>query len=200
MHIGVDFDNTIVCYDDVFQRVAVDRGLVPPSFATSKTGLRHFLCAAGRENDWTEIQGEVYGNRMAEVTAYPGADLPGRLAAQRGPGHDRQPQDALCPARAALRSSPGRPRLAGTARRLRSRAHRAGAGSGVFRIDRGEKLQRIAAVQCTHFIDDLPDLLAEPDFPAGGPPLSFRSAPGPRQRSPLAARRLVGGAAAHPGR
>ena len=30
-----------------------------------------------------------------------------------------------------------------------------------------EKLQRIAQQGCTHFLDDLPELLAEPGFPAG---------------------------------
>jgi hypothetical protein len=29
------------------------------------------------------------------------------------------------------------------------------------------KLQQIADLGCTHFIDDLPEFLLEPDFPAG---------------------------------
>ena len=44
--IGIDFDNTIVCYDDVFARVAVELGLVPPKVATSKTAIRDHLRAA----------------------------------------------------------------------------------------------------------------------------------------------------------
>jgi len=32
-------------------------------------------------------------------------------------------------------------------------------------LHKHEKLQRIGALSCTHFIDDLPELLAEPSFP-----------------------------------
>jgi hypothetical protein len=45
--IGIDFDNTIVCYDEVFGRVAVEQGLVPPHAATSKTAIRDHLRASG---------------------------------------------------------------------------------------------------------------------------------------------------------
>jgi hypothetical protein len=30
MRIGLDFDNTIICYDAVFASAAVERGLLPP--------------------------------------------------------------------------------------------------------------------------------------------------------------------------
>ncbi len=70
MRIGVNFDNTIVCYDSIFHRVAVERGLVPAELEVSKNSVRDHLRAANREAAWTEMQGDVYGARMAEVAAF----------------------------------------------------------------------------------------------------------------------------------
>ena len=40
MRIGVDLDNTIVCYDGLFQRVAVREGLVPADCHTLQKFVR----------------------------------------------------------------------------------------------------------------------------------------------------------------
>ena len=73
MRIGVDFDNTLVSYDDIFHRVALEQGAIPASTPRSKLAVRDFLRREGREEVWTEMQGTVYGARMDEVQAYPGA-------------------------------------------------------------------------------------------------------------------------------
>ena len=72
MRVGVDFDNTIVCYDDVFHRVAVEWGLIPAEIAASKGAVRDYLRAEGREDTWIEVQGYVYGNRFREAPPFPG--------------------------------------------------------------------------------------------------------------------------------
>jgi hypothetical protein len=36
-----------------------------------------------------------------------------------------------------------------------------------FEDDRAHKLARIAALDCTHFVDDLEEVFADPHFPAG---------------------------------
>src|SRR4029077_15903537 len=36
-----------------------------------------------------------------------------------------------------------------------------------FELSKSEKLHRIGAARCTHFIDDLPDILAADEFPRG---------------------------------
>jgi len=51
MVLGVDFDNTIVRYDDLFHRVAVERGLVPATVPARKNDVRDFLRQQGRERD-----------------------------------------------------------------------------------------------------------------------------------------------------
>jgi hypothetical protein len=42
-----------------------------------------------------------------------------------------------------------------------------------FELTKAEKLARIDAIRCTHFLDDLPELLADPKFPAGVARLLF---------------------------
>ena len=50
MLVGVDFDNTIVCYDGLFHKLALERGLIPEDFPASKGEVRDFLRNTDREN------------------------------------------------------------------------------------------------------------------------------------------------------
>src|SRR5215510_9369504 len=84
MRIGIDFDNTIACYDGVFHKAAVERGLVPVDLPSDKTSVRDHLRRAGREPDWTELQGYVYGSRMDLVACYPGFSDFARNAVRAG--------------------------------------------------------------------------------------------------------------------
>src|SRR5262245_177802 len=72
MLIGVDFDNTIVCYDALFHKVARERNLIPADLPVNKSDVRNFLRKIGKEDVWTEMQGYVYGGRMSEAAPYPG--------------------------------------------------------------------------------------------------------------------------------
>lgn len=73
MIIGLDFDNTIVCYDNLFYRVAVDRKLIPYSIGRSKVAVKKHLIECDQEEQWTELQGLVYGKRLIDAEAFPGA-------------------------------------------------------------------------------------------------------------------------------
>jgi hypothetical protein len=73
VRIGVDFDNTIVSYDALFHRVALERDLIPRELPQTKLSVRDYLRRAGKEDAWTEIQGYVYGARMDDAIAYSGA-------------------------------------------------------------------------------------------------------------------------------
>ena len=64
MRIGVDFDNTIVCYDGAFQRGARDLGLVSEDLFASKNAVRDYFNNAGRRDEFTALQGYVYGARV----------------------------------------------------------------------------------------------------------------------------------------
>jgi hypothetical protein len=166
MVIGVDFDNTIVGYDQLFHRLAVERGLIPGSVPPRKNEVRDFLRQQGREPDWTELQGYVYGARMAEAQPFPGVldfftrgrlqGLPLFIISHKtripaaGPAYDLHQtargwltaQGFFDPARVGL--SPDRV---------------------CFGATRQEKISFIRATGCTHFIDDLAETFLEATFP-----------------------------------
>jgi hypothetical protein len=166
--IGIDFDNTLVCYDPLFHRLAVARGLIPTEVPPTKGEIRGFLRRAGREADWTALQGEVYGEQILEAEPFPGA-----LEFLRGCGHL-----GLTP---YVISHKTRFPFLGRHHDLHAAGHRWLAAHGFYDASRGTltpdrvyfeltkeaKLTRIAVLRCDAFIDDLPELLADPGFPAG---------------------------------
>jgi FMN phosphatase YigB (HAD superfamily) len=163
MRIGIDFDNTLVSYDALFHRVALDQQAIPADLARTKLAVRDYLRSIGREPAWTEMQGTVYGARMDEAQAYPGAieflrwaaagDIEVCIVSHKtrhpfvGPRHD----------------------LHDAARRWVKR-HLAGMvdpASVFFELTKDEKIGRISALDCQYYIDDLPEILLAPAFPVG---------------------------------
>ena len=69
--IGIDFDNTIVIYDELFYKVALERNLIPINFPKNKQKIRNYLCKQNKENEFTNIQSEVYGKRIIDANAAP---------------------------------------------------------------------------------------------------------------------------------
>jgi hypothetical protein len=177
MRIGIDFDNTIVCYDELFHKVARERNLIPADLPINKSEVRNYLRRAGQEAIWTEMQGAVYGGRMAEATPYPGviaffkacrsAGIEVRIISHKtrypflGEQHDLH-------------------KAARNWLELQGFFDSAGIGlareHAFFELTKQEKLQRIVECKCTHFIDDLPEILAEPSFPEGVEKILFDSA------------------------
>jgi hypothetical protein len=166
LRIGIDFDNTIVCYDQVFHQVALERGLIPAALPVSKSNVRDHLRATGNEDAWTQMQGYVYGPRMIGAPAFPGAVDFFRRAVRAGVN--------VC-----IVSHKTRHPYLGPRYDLHQAALDWLEKNGFFDVadiglHRGqvfleqhkhEKLLRIRSLACTHFIDDLPELLAEPGFP-----------------------------------
>jgi len=72
MLIGVDFDNTIADYEDVFHVAALERGLIAPDLPKGKSAVRDFLNSTGRKDEFTALQGYVYGARMDLARPYSG--------------------------------------------------------------------------------------------------------------------------------
>lgn len=158
MRVGVDFDNTIVRYDDLFHRVALERDLIPPDLPANKSAVRDFLRAADREDDWTEMQGYVYGERMvADAQPFPGA----RAFFERCRAEGIPTCIISHKTRHPYRGE--RYDLHGAARAWLER-HGFDAET-FFELTKADKLARIGSAGCTHFIDDLPEFLGEADFP-----------------------------------
>ena len=62
MHIGIDFDNTIITYDNLFHKYALKLQLINESVAKNKQVIRDTIRKLPNGNDrWTELQGLVYG-------------------------------------------------------------------------------------------------------------------------------------------
>ena len=61
MLIGLDFDNTIVCYDNAIRVLSQQIPNIPPDISRTKIGLRNYLREENRELEWTQFQGELYG-------------------------------------------------------------------------------------------------------------------------------------------
>lgn len=166
MLLGVDFDNTIVCYDGVFHRVAVELGLIPANVGSGKNDVRDWLRKAGREEDWTRLQGIVYGKRILDAPPFAGVIDFFREARMKG-------------VRVAIISHKTRQPYLGEACDLHEAARgwlehhgffdASGAGLGrqdvYLELTKQAKLGRIAQARCTHFVDDLPEFLSEPAFP-----------------------------------
>ncbi|EMN90725.1 phosphotransferase [Leptospira weilii] len=73
LRIGLDFDNTLACYDEVFAIIAKEQKLIPSDWVGSKKELRDFLrTLESGELLWQKIQGKVYGKYMNQATLFPG--------------------------------------------------------------------------------------------------------------------------------
>ena len=73
MRIGFDFDNTLVCYEDVFALESKNLGLMPVNWKGSKQELKdELLRRSGGERLWQTLQGRVYGFGMEKAVLFPG--------------------------------------------------------------------------------------------------------------------------------
>jgi hypothetical protein len=169
LRLGLDLDGTIVLYDEVFHRHAVARHGMPASMPVNKTAVRDWLRLQPEgEARWTELQGLVYGSLMPEARLAPGlAEFLGTVRAARIP---------VCIISHKTEFSVAGPRVnlrAAALAWLEANGFFAADGFGLRREDvffeatRAEKLQRIAAQGCTVFVDDLEEVLTEPEFPPG---------------------------------
>jgi len=167
VRIGLDFDNTIVCYNDLFPRLAREKGLIAAGGVWTKNSLRDHLRKTDREDSWTELQGEAYGVSMGAAKPYAGSLEFIRFSRSRraevyvvshktkypfsGPKTDlhRAADDWI---EALGFYDPA----AGLAR-----------DNVFFELTKEEKLGRIGTLRCDFFVDDLPEFLEEADFPSG---------------------------------
>jgi hypothetical protein len=160
--IGLDFDNTIVRYDAVFESLARQRDLPARVAASGKTAIRDFLRGDGREDEWTIMQGEAYGTHMANAAEFQGVGAFIRSAARRG----HRLVVVSHRTRAPYHGSPADLHEAARAWWAR-RDFRDLVGDFFLEETAEDKAARIRALGCGVFIDDLWEFLERPDFPLG---------------------------------
>jgi hypothetical protein len=170
LRIGIDFDNTIAGYDRAFAAAAARAGMLPPGTATTKHAVREALRAQpDGETAWQHLQGIVYGTGMGEAELIAGVAEFLRQCRQTGAAvaivSHKTRVNALAGARVDLREAAWG--------WMETKGFFRGDGMGLARANvhfedtRADKLARIAALRCTHFIDDLEEVFREPGFPAG---------------------------------
>ena len=64
IRIGIDFDNTIVNYDKVFQKLATKFKLIKSNWFGTKQELRKKIIRERNEATWMKLQGLAYGRYM----------------------------------------------------------------------------------------------------------------------------------------
>lgn len=166
--IGVDLDNTLVSYDQVLGALAVERGLMPAGMATSKKLIRDWMRRRpDGELEWQRLQALVYGRRMGEAVLIDGVreffDACRRHGAKVYIVSHKSEYSPLDESRTNLRHA------ALTWMACHAFFDAAGFGLGeddvYFEATRRSKVERIRALRCSHFIDDLEETFLEPAFP-----------------------------------
>ena len=170
MRIGIDFDNTIAGYDAVFPAAARELELIPEDFEGGKREIR--TAVRGQrdgEEKWRRLQGQVYGKYMDGAELIAGVDH--FLMACRG----RKESVFIISHKTEFgHHDPDRINLREKAKAWMSdRGFFDTKGFAIppenvtFEDTRAKKIARIKALECSHFIDDLPEVFVEEGFPEG---------------------------------
>ena len=158
--LGLDFDNTLVRYDELFHRLAVDKGLIREDLPACKTTIRDYLRKRGQDSEFTILQGEVYGLRILE--AEPSDGMLEKLKELKQEG-----------IKMVLVSHKTKNPYKGPKYDLHGAAWRwlekyeffkeDGLGWNredvFFEVSKEKKLERISKLGCTHYVDDLEEIL-----------------------------------------
>jgi hypothetical protein len=168
--IGIDFDNTIIAYDEVFLSMALERGLIDAGFRGNKREVRDAIrLLPDGERAWQQLQGQVYGKGIAGARLFKGVDLFLRRCRR-----ENAPVYIVSHKTELGHDDLERVNLRGAARDwMTNQGLFSDKGYGIptenvyFEDTRKAKLERIAHLGCTHFVDDLLEVLTDPDFPRG---------------------------------
>ena len=158
--LGLDFDNTLVRYDSLFHKLALEKKLIPETVPKNKTKIRDYLRSKGKDECFTLLQGEVYGLRIQEAEASEGMIETLNKLNKSG-------------IQMVIISHKTRIPYKGPAYDLREAAmgwlekHRFFEDGGlnltdkqvIFEDTKESKIERIVDEKCTHYIDDLPEIL-----------------------------------------
>jgi hypothetical protein len=72
MRIGIDFDNTIACYDNSFYEVALKRKWIEFSTKPNKQSVKKSMHNKKMFEEFTILQGLVYGKEILKAKVYDG--------------------------------------------------------------------------------------------------------------------------------
>ena len=166
MRLGVDLDNTLIRYDSLFHQVACEMGLIHRQTQRTKKDVKRAVLDRHDNDIWTELQGIVYGERLAGAEPYPGAldffracserSIPVAIISHKSRLPAKGPQVDLREAALCWLDAQGW---------FEQTAGGLSLSNVEFCETRCDKVAAIARRNCTDFIDDLPEVFSEPDFP-----------------------------------
>jgi len=158
--LGLDFDNTLVRYDKLFHQLALEKSLIDHSMPADKTAIRDYLRSQGQDDQFTMLQGEAYGLRILEAEPAKGMlkalsevnkrGIPMVLVSHKtrvpykGPGYN------LHQAAWGWLEKHGFFDLNGLAWNR---------NQVFFEESKSAKIARIEEQGCSHYVDDLPEIL-----------------------------------------
>lgn len=164
MIIGIDFDNTIIDYNNLFYTAGLSLGVLPGDVDCPKKSIRKYLIREGREQDWIKIQGLVYGKYIRNAKVMEGFSSFSDLCYNNS-------------WKIFIISHKTRGSIAGENFDLHTPALYWLENNGIYGTDifgavrgvffestRSEKIRRINQLNCDIMIDDLAEVLLHPDL------------------------------------
>ena len=173
MIVGLDFDNTIVCYDNAIATLAEQQFDLPAALPRTKLAIRDHLRRLGQEEAWTRFQGTLYGPGMSHAQAFPYAvEVIHELS-------DRGHTLAVISHRTRFPYLGERHDLHAHAKAWISSHLPDALHSIAFHEDKAGKIEAIGRMSCEVFLDDLPEILLDPRFPTAARGVLFAPDGGP---------------------
>lgn len=176
MIIGIDFDNTIASYNDILHQLALQAGWIDPGVAKDKKEIRnHVRTLSDGEIKWQTLQAEIYGPKINH------AKLTDGILKFLGACKARKTDVLIISHKTKFAASDTtKTNLQDAAMRwLESKGIFNQGRTGVkrenvfFEVTREEKIARIKKANCTHFIDDMEEIFADPSFPKNVQPILY---------------------------
>ncbi len=168
LKIGVDFDNTIVKYDELIYDIAIRKGFIDSGQEKNKKLIRDAVRKTqDGELKWMAVQAEAYGPGISSARPFNGVEEFFRLCAEK-----RYRTYIVSHKTEYAASEPGGINLREAAMSwMQERGFYGDEDIGVdkervhFESSRLEKISRIKSLGLTHFIDDLEETFLEATFP-----------------------------------
>jgi len=176
IRIGIDFDNTIACYDRAFSGLALDWNFIDVNQAHTKLEVRNLLLSQpDGDEKWQRLQGRIYGAELERAMLFDGfSDFVKKaqkhqfevfiVSHKTKYGHFDLDQIDL--------------RVAATNwMKKRNFFEPKALGFNLknvyFKPTREEKINKISELNLDWFIDDLPEVLGDTGFPNSVRPVLF---------------------------
>jgi len=166
--VGIDFDNTVVSYDNLMYNIALDLGYINEDTAKDKTAIRAKIRGLPEgENKWRRVQAVAYGESMEQATLIDGVKSFFNTCADKGittyiishKGEYAAADEKNINLRDAALNWMNKnkffdPNGLGLNRE-----------NIFFETTRREKIERIGRIGCAYFIDDLEETFLDESFP-----------------------------------